>query len=522
MLSSQDSFLLDRLIANRDYSAVLAVVTRSLSTSPASLRDSALWRKLVNSFEWFDTIDEHEIYFNYSTALLSSVAETVERLSDKALATSLASTVINSVQFRQAAHSNGDPRALMRARARLFRTVLSEFPILREHTFQTPVSGSSVRIGVLFKHLLQDPETASVLPFFEQARTYGIEVILFVGSNSVDRELLRYVQPRCKKVLRLSDNLAKAVTQVRAEDLDILLFGNDVTAKPSFFAYLSFFRMARIQACCVSSLMTTASPAMDVYFGCPYYSESGFDNHFDERVVPVPNPGFAFSYPIVASEQADQFCDQLAERKSDSTLFVSGANQTKLHRGVISIWAEILRRCPEAKLLLYPFPPHFGGTRGDVSIRVHQQFIDFGVSGDRVTILPSIPSRTGVIKLLRSADVGLDSFPYTGVTTIVDAIEAGLPTVTLKGNSLRSSQGAAIMYTVGLTQLIVESTESYIELAVRLARDVQFRTSVKPRMIGGGDPSLPGFLQPDRFAASVANTLIDLRNELMDAASRKI
>ena len=67
------------------------------------------------------------------------------------------------------------------------------------------------------------------------------------------------------------------------------------------------------------------------------------------------------------------------------------------------------------------------------------------------------------------ADLFLDTFTYNAHTTASDALWAGLPVLTLKGNSFPSRVGASILTAAGLTELITSSEDDYEAKALRLA-----------------------------------------------------
>ena len=515
MNAAPTTLTLQDAIAGRHYDAALSALKARLRDEPQTLLDAAAWSKFFTPYDWFEAEGESERYLQYATDLITAVADRAENLGDHELGKNLARAFIHGTHFRFTAHSSGDPRPLMRGRARLFAKVLSDSGIPRAHTFATAVAGPRPRLGVLFKHLRQDPETTSMLPFFEEAKAQGIEVILFVGSDHIDQKLLQYVSPRCDQVYRLPDDLGQAILQLRQCDLDIVFFGNDITAKPSPFAFLSFFRLARIGAFCVSTISTTASPAMDVYFGSPYHLKFGFDKHFDERFIALPDPSYAFSYPLGRVQSGIQVARAQIGVSDETPLFISGANLTKLHKPLIAAWARILHRCPNARLLLYPFPPHYvAAARQDIVTRVMGHFTEFGIPQGRV-IMTDILARDTVIGLLGLGDLGLDSFPYTGATTLVDAVEAGLPTVSLKGTALRTSHGAAILHAAGFDDLVVDTVDDYVDLAVRLMASAPQRMALKARF-DAANRAVPPFLRPKDFSIAVAQIYHKLHGELAE------
>jgi predicted O-linked N-acetylglucosamine transferase (SPINDLY family) len=68
-------------------------------------------------------------------------------------------------------------------------------------------------------------------------------------------------------------------------------------------------------------------------------------------------------------------------------------------------------------------------------------------------------------------DICLDPFPYNGGTINIEILYAGLPYVTLLGNSYVSRVGASILHQVGHPELIANNVDEYVNLAVELAKD---------------------------------------------------
>ena len=69
------------------------------------------------------------------------------------------------------------------------------------------------------------------------------------------------------------------------------------------------------------------------------------------------------------------------------------------------------------------------------------------------------------------ADLFLDTLPYNAHSTGVDALWAGVPIVTLPGESMPSRVAASAVTNAGLPEMVVESYEEYESLAVALATD---------------------------------------------------
>jgi predicted O-linked N-acetylglucosamine transferase (SPINDLY family) len=84
-----------------------------------------------------------------------------------------------------------------------------------------------------------------------------------------------------------------------------------------------------------------------------------------------------------------------------------------------------------------------------------------------------------------AADIVLDSPGWSGCNSLLDALDHGLPTVTLPGRTMRSRHGAAILHGLGMDHLICASPEAYIATAVALAKDRAARAAASPAAQNG-------------------------------------
>jgi predicted O-linked N-acetylglucosamine transferase (SPINDLY family) len=71
------------------------------------------------------------------------------------------------------------------------------------------------------------------------------------------------------------------------------------------------------------------------------------------------------------------------------------------------------------------------------------------------------------------ADLFLDTFPCNAHTTTSDALWAGLPVLTLIGESFASRVAASLLNAIGLPELITSTQAEYEALAIELAKNAQ-------------------------------------------------
>jgi predicted O-linked N-acetylglucosamine transferase (SPINDLY family) len=77
----------------------------------------------------------------------------------------------------------------------------------------------------------------------------------------------------------------------------------------------------------------------------------------------------------------------------------------------------------------------------------------------------------------------LDPFPFPGGTTTVEAIHAGVPTLTRRGRGgMISRNGETLLSAVGLADWIAADTADYIEKAVAFAQDAEGLAAIRARL----------------------------------------
>jgi protein O-GlcNAc transferase len=164
--------------------------------------------------------------------------------------------------------------------------------------------------------------------------------------------------------------------------------------------------------------------------------------------------------------------------------FGSFNNLPKVNDGVIAAWAEILRRVPDARLLLKSraLAPR------EVADRVRRAFADRSIDAERLELVAWQSDPADHLRLYGRIDLALDPFPYNGTTTTCEAMWMGVPVLTLAGARHAARVGVTLLAQVGLDQLVATSLDDYIARAVSLAamrKDLAgIRSVLRARMAG--------------------------------------
>jgi predicted O-linked N-acetylglucosamine transferase (SPINDLY family) len=100
---------------------------------------------------------------------------------------------------------------------------------------------------------------------------------------------------------------------------------------------------------------------------------------------------------------------------------------------------------------------------------------------NRVRFLPTQPN-PAFLQLCSLADVMLDTIHFGGGNTSYEALAMGTPVVTLPGELLRGRITYALYRKMGLMDCVVDSAEQYVELAVRLGTDRDYRADMRGKI----------------------------------------
>lgn len=165
-------------------------------------------------------------------------------------------------------------------------------------------------------------------------------------------------------------------------------------------------------------------------------------------------------------------------------VFCSFNNSYKFNPDVFDLWARILLACPDSLLWL-------SQPSGGAKDHLRQELISRGVGEQRLVFAPRVERREDHLGRLQLADLALDPFPYNSHSTGGDALLAGVPMISLVGETFPSRVGASLLRAAGLEELAMPSQEAYFEMAATLYRNPDRVRQLKSRL--QGHRSLPFF-----------------------------
>ena len=159
---------------------------------------------------------------------------------------------------------------------------------------------------------------------------------------------------------------------------------------------------------------------------------------------------------------------------ADGFVFCSFNNSYKITPEMFDVWMRLLKAVPGSVLWLLE-----GNRFAPANLRKEAEAR--GVAAERLVFAPRQPLPEHLARH-RLADLFLDTFPVNAHTTASDALWAGLPLLTLAGQTFASRVAGSLLRAIGLPELIATSLEDYEAMALRLANDRQCLADLRARL----------------------------------------
>lgn len=291
------------------------------------------------------------------------------------------------------------------------------------------------------------------------------EVILFSFSPIEDNvtDLLKAYSDRYIQLHQINDSEAAALSRDIGIDIAVDLKGYTTFARPGIFQN----RAAPIQIQYLGYPGTLGSPAYDYIIGDEITIPTNFDKFYSEKVLRLSS-----SYQPCSS----YFFNSLKGlNKSElglseySFIFCCFNNSFKITPTVFCCWMRILYAVKDSVLWLY-------ANNNSVVRNLRLQASSHGIDPNRLIFCNHVEHSLHLSRIALS-DIFLDTFPCNAHTTARDALEVGLPIVTIEGATFASRVCASLKQLFPSAVHVTANYEQYVECAIKLANELRIDKS---------------------------------------------
>jgi predicted O-linked N-acetylglucosamine transferase (SPINDLY family) len=269
-------------------------------------------------------------------------------------------------------------------------------------------------------------------------------------------------------------NLEAVCKQIISDQLHILVYP-EIGMNPQTMQ-MAGLRLAPVQCVAWGHPVTTGLPTIDYFLSSELMEQENAQAHYSEKLILLPNIGVAYPQPQIPPVSKTRADYQLPE---DAILYLCCQAPFKYLPQYDFILTEIAKRLPQAKFIF---------LRGDlIRQRLQNAFAAAGLKIEDYCLFLNIPERLDYLMINLLSDVYLDTFTWSGGNTSLEAIACGLPIVTCPGEFMRGRHTDSFLKMIGITDTIAKNEAEYMDIAVRLGLDRNWRNSIAERMRQNSD-----------------------------------
>ena len=344
-----------------------------------------------------------------------------------------------------------------------------KFPERKRRFLNARVADRPLKVAYLSSDFCHHPVSYFILPVLRAHRPGQVRSYLYYNQQKQD-EVTAQCVATADQFLSVWDYDDQALaSQMERDGIDILVDLNGASSGNRLTLLAQ--RAAPVQITWLGYPNTTGLPTVDYRI---------VDNITDPKPHAASLSREKLFYLPRLFSVYDPICDlpPLTPAPCESNGYVtfgSFNNINKLTRTQLALWAELLHRVPDARLL-FKYPTlEFQNLREELLALMNA----FGVASGRIRFLGLVPDRIEHLNAFSSIDIHLDSFPYHGTTTSCESLVMSTPLVTLAGDDHRSRVGASLLHSVGHGEWVARTPEDYLRIAAGLAGDIPALAAIR-------------------------------------------
>jgi predicted O-linked N-acetylglucosamine transferase (SPINDLY family) len=265
-----------------------------------------------------------------------------------------------------------------------------------------------------------------------------------------------------------AEELAK---QINFDDIKILFDLSGYTSNNLLEVFL--FKPAPIQISWAGYLASTGIKEIDYILVDSNVVSQEFSKYFTEKPLVLKNTWSLLSVfeNIKPSNLIPFFRNKYVTFGCFNSIF-------KINKNTIKLWCAILNKVNHSKLKLI----NFAFNDEKVKKNFKELFFSHNVKSEQLIFLNDV-SRKELFNHYNDVDIALDTFPYGGGTTSLEAAWMTVPFLTKFGDSFLSRCGKSINSSFELNDWICNTDEEYVNKAVKFANDIFFLKKTKDTLI---------------------------------------
>ena len=328
-----------------------------------------------------------------------------------------------------------------------------------------------ITVGYFSADFREHPVAYLSAELFELHSRNEFNIIGFYYGPNDDSEIHKRISNSFDEfinVRNIDDETIAKLSRDKLVDIAVDLTGHTEGGRVGIFSY----RAAPIQLNYLGFPSSIGAKYYDYIIADKLIIPHELSNYYCEKVV------YLDSYQVNDSKR------KISDRKytkgewglpEESFVFCCFNSCYKILPSTFDSWMRILSNSDKSVLWL--------SSQNTLTIEnLKKEAENRGINSERIVFASRIDSMSEHLARYKVADLFLDTFPFNAHTTASDALWAGLPVLTMMGQSFASRVAASLLTAIDLPELITENREKYEALAVELVNNPERLMNIKSRL----------------------------------------
>lgn len=450
----------------------------ALTTEASQLLPDNLFLKIEKQFLLpiiYDTEEEIDFYRHQFAQGLEELIEQLSLDTPEAISSALLAVGSGTNFFLQYQGKN-DIELQKQYGQFVNQVMIANYPQWSNSIPMLPLYRSEkIRVGYASSYLRNHNGARWALGWIQNHNKQKFEIYCYHTGRVVD-QVTQQFNLATDVFHHIPDDLEAVCNQIVSDRLHILIFP-DIGMEPST-TQMAGLRLAPVQCTAWGHPITSGLPTIDYYLSSDLMEPENAQFHYLEQLIRLPNIGLCYPKPIFPQPTKTRSDFQL---RDDVVVYLSCQSLFKYLPQYDYIFPAIIEQVPQAQIAFLCHQSTYIAEK--FRQRLQRAFANFGLNSDDYCVIVPRQNTLDYLNLNLVSDIYLDTLSWSGGNSTLEAIACNLPIVTCPGEFMRGRHSYAILKMLGVADTIAENEAEYIEIAVRLGRDKEWRDSIVERMI---------------------------------------
>lgn len=362
-----------------------------------------------------------------------------------------------------------DEKAMRERIAQFYLSMCKDLDWISPFTKKSRRKCERIKLGIVCKYLYNHTIGRLYHGLIERIDKRKFHLTIFRFDPPQD-ELAKRIDRHAEEVVSLPHDLFAARRVIAEHTLDILFYP-EIGMDPLTY-FIAFSRLAPVQIK-RGFQITSGIPNMDYFISSKAAEPADGQDHYTEKLIKLNGTGYYYMKPAQPKQMPSRTLFGLPEK---GNLYACPQSLFKIHPDFDVVVDSLLKADPDGFVVLIE-----GLHEHWKKLLLNRLRATIGKNMERIVFIPRQP-RERFMSFCMISDAVIDTIYFSGGNTSLECFAWGIPVVTWPSRRLPGRLTYGFYKKMGVMDCVATDLEAYIEIAVRLANDPEWKTEIGRRI----------------------------------------